>query len=544
MAQLSGNTCEIITLLPLGVVCNTVNASTPTTTNGSIYLDITGGTAPYTVTWSNGGQGQSLINLQYGDYTATVVDYYGDYSATTTCSVGYDSFNLDKFEDCSNSGTYLYYKSQEPSIFTSGKVYQLSNKPGCWISSGTTLWTNQTYVNSFAVINGGPFNDCVSCLPTPTPTPVYPQYICLSKNSSPYTQYTFESGSTVYNGYPVWSETGSTGFKMIYNVNSSVWQMSGWTGGGILQTPTSAGPPPTGTWLVLGSSETWTAVSGNCASTPITIAIQKSNPTCTDDGQLVITAGGGTPGYTYSLDGSFYQNSSTFNGLSAGSGTVFVKDSLGNVQTQTYTLTNQTPSRTYGLSAGISTSETTLIDSYNQKVVKQTYGVDLGSSLSYSLPVYPDIVSFRVGISYGINLFGTNNGSINVPTFTTGVTVTATGGYSVTSTTEYYDNVTSIVTIGAQTQPKSAITYNKTYYVTYNPQNYITGEKLTFEITNGGQVYTGGNGDLPQRVSSKLNRIQGTNIKLENINPCSTVSSGLSIIQNKLNINISESNLL
>ncbi len=86
---------------------------------------------------------------------------------------------------------------------------------------------------------------------------------------------------------------------MVYFVNSSVWFMSGWTGGGLLQTLTSAGPPPTGTWLVLGSSETWTAVSGNCVSTPITIAIQKSNPTCTDDGQLVITAGGGTPGYTY-----------------------------------------------------------------------------------------------------------------------------------------------------------------------------------------------------------------------------------------------------
>lgn len=80
MAQLSGNTCDVITLLPLGVICDSTNSSTPTTSNGSIYLQITGGSSPYNVTWSNGGQGQSLINLKAGDYTATVVDYYGDYS--------------------------------------------------------------------------------------------------------------------------------------------------------------------------------------------------------------------------------------------------------------------------------------------------------------------------------------------------------------------------------------------------------------------------------------------------------------------------------
>ena len=52
MGQLSGNSCNIITLFPLGVECNSVNSSTPETSNGLISLYITGGTAPYNVTVS------------------------------------------------------------------------------------------------------------------------------------------------------------------------------------------------------------------------------------------------------------------------------------------------------------------------------------------------------------------------------------------------------------------------------------------------------------------------------------------------------------
>lgn len=545
MAELSGNTCEIVTLLPLGVICNTVNASTPITTNGSIYLNITGGTAPYSVTWSNGGQGQSLINLKSGDYTANIVDYYGDYSATTTCTVNYDTFNLDKFEDCSNSGIYVYYKSQEPSIFTSGKIYELNGRGGCWTSSGTTLWAGETYVDSFAIINGGPYDDCDSCLPEPTPTPVYPQYICLSKNSSPYTQYTFESGSTIYNGYPVWEETGSTGYKMVYIITNSSWIVSGWTGG-ILTTATPIStPPPLGTWITLGSSESWTAVSGNCTNSPISITLRISNPSCsaTNDGQIIVSAIGGVPPYTYSLDGSFYQNSSTFNGLAAGSGTLFVKDSVGTIQTQTYTLTNQSSVRVYNLGLGPSSSETTIVNSLTEEVKKRSYGIDFSSSFTSNLPVVPDIITYQVGVSYTIQLRGSNTGTQRVPSFTTGVTVTSTGGYSVTSTSEYYGNVTSIVTIGSQTQPQSAITYNKIYNVTYNPANKISGEKFDLEITNGGEVYTGGATELPQSVNSRV-RIEFSKVKLTNTNLCSSIGTTFNSTSNQIQISISESKIL
>ena len=525
MAQLSGNTCDVITLLPLGVICNTTNASTPTTTNGSIYLQITGGSSPYNVTWSNGGQGQSLINLKAGDYTATVVDYYGDYSATTTCTVGFESFDLDWFEDCSTPGSYLYYTSQEPSIFTSGLVYELNGRDGCWTSSGTTLWTGQTYTDSFASIKGGPFDDCTTCLPEPTPIPVYPQYICLSANFSPYTQYTFESGSTIYNGYPVWEETGSTGYKMVYFTNGGYWTMSGWTGFGILQSLPKSGPPPTGLWLVLGSENRWTASSGLCTSTPIVVTLQKSNPSCsqTSDGQIVVSASGGVPGYTYSLDGSVYQNSSTFNGLSDGSGTVYVKDSNGTIKTENYTLTNQNPVRSYQASIG-SSSETLVTKTLTSELKKKTFTTVLGNGFT-DIPVNPDVVTYQVAINYNIELYGTYNGSTNVPSFTTGVTVNATGGYSVTSSSQAaYNNTVSTVTSGNRTQPKSAITFNMLYQIEYDPQNTSVGETLTFEVLNGGTVYPGGAEDLFQQVKSKIGYVSVTKCKLTNINACSSAS--------------------
>ena len=528
MAQLSGNTCDIITLLPLGVICDSTNASTPTTSNGSIYLQITGGSSPYNVTWSNGGQGQSLINLKHGDYTATVVDYYGDYSATTTCTVGYDTFNLDWFENCSNPGTYIYYVSQEPSIFTSGLIYELSGRDGCWTSSGTTLWTGQTYTDSFATVKGGPFDDCETCLPDPEPTPVYPQYICLAKDTSPFTQYTFESGSTIYNGYPVWEETGSTNYKMVYLSNQAVWFMSGWTGNGTLQTNTKSSPPPTGAWLQLGSDITWTATVGVCTATPISIQLQLSNPTCANDkdGEIVVTASGGVPGYTYSLDGNFYQNGSTFTSLDQGSGTVYVKDSNGTVQTKTYTLSYQNPLRTYKASVFASTV-TTVTNTNTKQVKKQTFTTVLGNNSDK--PVSPDIVTYTVAIRYEATLWGTYNSSVSdMPLLITGITANATGGYSITSdSTAGPTVVVGVRTSGGQTQPTREIKFNKVYQIKYNPQNYTVGETLTFEVTNGGEIYAGGRNDLLQKVDTSIRYVSASNCTLVNTNPCSVAKNNL-----------------
>ena len=126
MGLLSGNSCNIITILPMGLDCDSIDASTPEATNGFVALYITGGTPPYTVTWENGQQGTFLSNLLPGEYTATVVDYYGDFTATTTCIVGFESFYLEEFENCKDSSK-VYYLADLPSTYEVGKIYELTN---------------------------------------------------------------------------------------------------------------------------------------------------------------------------------------------------------------------------------------------------------------------------------------------------------------------------------------------------------------------------------------------------------------------------------
>ena len=79
------NECDVITIFPLGVQCITTNPSNYFASDGIISLLITGGTPPYSVSWSNGNTSLAINNLTLGEYSATVVDFYGDFTATTTC---------------------------------------------------------------------------------------------------------------------------------------------------------------------------------------------------------------------------------------------------------------------------------------------------------------------------------------------------------------------------------------------------------------------------------------------------------------------------
>ena len=80
MSQLSANTCNIVTIFPLGVICNPTDAFKPNTPNGSIQLNISGGTPPYTTSWSNGQQGNFITNLLIYDIIYSAIRLIFDYS--------------------------------------------------------------------------------------------------------------------------------------------------------------------------------------------------------------------------------------------------------------------------------------------------------------------------------------------------------------------------------------------------------------------------------------------------------------------------------
>jgi SprB-like repeat protein/type IX secretion system substrate protein len=78
-------TCEaaISYVAPLDVTCNVQNLECAVAQTGSINLNISGGTLPYSFLWNNGATSENLNNLDAGDYIVTITDANG---CTTSCS--------------------------------------------------------------------------------------------------------------------------------------------------------------------------------------------------------------------------------------------------------------------------------------------------------------------------------------------------------------------------------------------------------------------------------------------------------------------------
>ncbi len=68
---------------PIMAVCNAQDLECAQSGTGSIDLNVSGGTLPYTFLWSNGSITEDLTNLDAGDYTVTITDANG---CTSTCT--------------------------------------------------------------------------------------------------------------------------------------------------------------------------------------------------------------------------------------------------------------------------------------------------------------------------------------------------------------------------------------------------------------------------------------------------------------------------
>lgn len=499
MAGYTGNTCDILTIFPMGLICSTSNAFTPFTSDGSIFLYITGGTPPYTINWTNGAHSQSLTNLQSGNYTATVIDYYGDFTATTTCTVGFDTFYLEKFTSCVDANNQIYFLGDINNQYEVNKVYSLSSQLGCWISEGLELYTAQTYSNFTAVTASGPFNLCSECIPS-VPAILNTSGLCLTTTSnSNITQTQYYSGNTV-NGYPSWTSTTSNEVIYFNNTNSR-WQVSGWTGVGIplLQSITS---PPIGLWSLIGQpailGQTFVTVTqGNC-QTVIEAIISSNPPSCegASNGTITITSVvGGTPPYSYSLtnDPAFYQQSNTFNNLNEGNYTVYVQDIFGNITINQVTLNSSVSPVQYNVNLNLVPPNGTTIQ--NSQVLQKNWlwEITITPPLPLGRQINLDIVhntSFSAGT--------TNNGS---PQIIYSQTTGTTGGGQYLTLTSGTTSTTSTTT--------ACNTNNN--YAQFNTS-------ATTRLYSGTIVGTGGTdklyGNVTQRVVTTLNG-----------NPCATTAT-------------------
>jgi len=374
-----------VTGVPTNINCNGANT-------GAIALTVSGGTSPYTYSWSNGATSQNLSSVPAGTYSVTVTDKNG-------CTKN-SSFTITQPPAMSITGTQVDVNCNGG---TTGSI-NINVTGGS--SPYSYLWSNGATSQNLSSVAAGTYTVTVTdnngCSknnsftinqPTPisiTGTPVNASCtgvnngsisISVSGGSSPFS-YSWSNGSTSQNisslaagTYTVTvtdnkgctkSNSYTVNQPTVMTVTNSITNVScfGGSNGAINLTVAGGTAPITYTWSNGASTQNISGLTANtynvtlkdnggCTQTSsftiaqpaaaLTVTGTSTNVTCNggNDGTINLTVTGGTSGYSYSWsNGSISQNLS---GLTANSYSVKVTDSKGCTKNASYTITEPLP---------------------------------------------------------------------------------------------------------------------------------------------------------------------------------------------------------
>ena len=288
-------------------------------TNGSAAITVSGGTSPYSYIWSqNASTLPNITSVAGGDYSVQVTDANGcqqSLSITIPTTGGPTISSVSTTNpNCNdeNSGQILVNA-------TGTGVLQYSMNGGPNQNSGTfTSLASDDYTITVTDING--------CISTTTTTLTSPQSFSLA------------TGNII--SADCGSSNGSA--EVIVNGGSGNFQYS-WNSGGSSSAINSNLSP--GNYEV-----TVTDNSSGCIQNLQIIVPANGGPSITNvltsdnlcfgdqTGSISITAGSGTPPYTYSINNGNTQVSNLFNNLSSGSYTITVYDATNCPSSQVVTL--------------------------------------------------------------------------------------------------------------------------------------------------------------------------------------------------------------
>ena len=277
------NECDVITIFPMNVICESTNPTFTNTFDGTASILITGGTPPYEILWDNGGVGPFVTNLGVGEYVATISDYYNDFIITSTCVL----------------------TAQTPATTTTTSTTTLPQFGNlCFIVSGYFGRVYQT------------------------------QYI------------NFDFDGYVNNN-PSWLSDDGEYFLYWNTGTTSQWTVSGYTNGAIFNQNPNTPPITGWQHFGKQNLEINVYEGNCSTINPITFQIGKNNATCVNDGSIIINASGGIPPYEYSINGGTnFVTTPINNNLAPGSYIVLVKDSLNNISTTQNVLISQNVTNT------------------------------------------------------------------------------------------------------------------------------------------------------------------------------------------------------
>jgi len=323
-----GNECDVLTLYPMGVKCLSVDPSTSTSFDGLLTLVITGGTPPYQINWENGSVSTVLSNLNVGEYSATVTDYYGDFIVRTTCIL-------------------------ESPITTTTTLIPITTTTTTIFGENICL----TYVTSLATFN-------LITNEYDIKDTIYQEVLYLTGFINGQQQWT-----SIGNDYELYWNTGIT----------SNWVINGpFPGQFVNSNPVT---PPTVGWGIIGTSFVTSVIVNTGPCKPLSIIkfkVIEGQPVCGNDGVIVINTTSGVPPYEYSINGGItYQTSPTFMNLSPGNYLIFVKDSTGSIGNTTVILI-PAPTSVYNLTLSLDVNT-------NSFTISLDNPLPIGASISFEL---------------------------------------------------------------------------------------------------------------------------------------------------------------
>ncbi len=290
------------------VLCNGENT-------GSINLTLSDATGAVTFLWSNGAVTQNISNLVAGTYSVTITDDNTTLNETYTVTEPASALSV------SMSSTDVTVNGGSDGTATATPAGGTAPYSYLWDNGGTTATISGLTFGNYTVT----VTDANNCTITDQVAVNQPGSVTAVISSSDVTCNGFSNGSAT-----VTPGGGVPGYTIL------------WSTGATTQTITGLAP---GNYSVtVTDSNTATAVASVTITQPtiLTATVNGSDVTCSGEstGSATVTAGGGTPGYTYLWSNGV--TTATISNVAAGNYSVTVTDGIGCTTSTSITITQPT----------------------------------------------------------------------------------------------------------------------------------------------------------------------------------------------------------
>ncbi|WP_299118178.1 Ig-like domain-containing protein, partial [uncultured Winogradskyella sp.] len=289
----------------ISVTATSTDETGPTTNDGTVTANPSGGTPGYTYLWSPGGATtQTVTGLSDGNYTVIVTDLNGCTATTTVTVNDGDCRNLSAVA----SSTPVSCNGGNDGTATVNVTGGLGNFTYLWSNGETTQFISGlaagTYTVTVSDIDTG--CDSVSSTTVNEPTALstgiaVTDVACHGENTGSL-DLTVNGGTTDYTF--LWSNGATT--EDITNLSAGTYSVTITDANGCTITDSATVEQPLAALTASITSQT--------------------DIVCSATGSVTVEAQDGTAPYTYNIDGGTNQNNGTFNDLLAGVYTVNVID--------------------------------------------------------------------------------------------------------------------------------------------------------------------------------------------------------------------------